>query len=155
MNNKERKKFKDGKLWKFLKEKAPNMLNVVADVLPDKGALGVLKNLISGDKEMSEVDKEHALKLLEFEMQEIQEITERWRIDSTSDSWLSKNVRPLVLAFLMLFMSLIIVADSVEGWNFDVKESYIKLIEALLLTVVVAYFGSRGMEKYRKIKNRE
>lgn len=150
---KEKKKFRDTKIGKFLKDKAPGLLSVVVDILPDKGGLGIIKNIISKSPEMTAADKEHALKLLEFEMQEIQEVTKRWDLDSTSDSWLSKNIRPLVLAYLMFFMSVIIVTDSVEGWSFDVKDGYITLIESLLLIVVVAYFGSRGVEKYRRIKN--
>jgi hypothetical protein len=149
---KERKKFKDTKIGKFLKDKAPKILETVGDVLPDKGALGVLKNLISKDDTLTPEEREHALKLIEFEIQEIQEITKRWTVDTTSDGWLPKNIRPLVLAFLMVFMSFVIITDSQTTFNFDVKEGYIRLLESLLITVVVAYFGSRGVEKWQKIK---
>ena len=151
---KERKPFNETKVGKFLKDKAPQLLDKVGDFLPDKGGLGVLKNIISKDDSLSPEDKEHALKLLEFEMQEVQEITKRWTVDATSDSWLSKNIRPMVLGYLIIFMSFIILSDSKTGWNFDVKESYITLIESLLITVVVAYFGSRGYEKSQKIKKK-
>lgn len=148
----QRRKFGEGKLGIFLKEKAPKIFNVVGDLLPDKGVLGIVKNLISKDETLSEADKAHALELLEFEMQEIQEVTKRWGLDATSDSWLSKNVRPLTLVFLLLFMSVIVVCDSIGVSAFEVKDAYISLIESLLLTTVVAYFGSRGVEKYQKIR---
>ena len=152
MKGKDKKKFKDTKIFTFLKDKAPGILETIGDILPDKGGLGILKNIISKDDKISPEDKEHALKLLEFDLQEVQEITKRWGMDSTSDSWLSKNVRPLVLVYLMVFMTFIIFSDSKVLWEFDVKEGYISLLESLLVTVVVAYFGSRGMEKYQKIK---
>ena len=149
---KKRKKLGEGKLGKFLKEKAPKIFNSIGELLPDKGALGIVKNLITSDKELSESDKAHALALLEFEMQEIQEVTERQKYDAESESWLSKNVRPLVLIFLVLFMSFIVITDSIGYSEFDVKPAYISLIETLLLTTIVAYFGSRGVEKYQKLR---
>lgn len=150
---KDRKKFKDTKVGSFLKDKAPEILNTVGEFLPDKGGLGIIKNLITKDDSLSPEDKEHALKLLEFEMAEIQEITKRWQSDMASDSWLSKNIRPLVLAYLVVVVSLIAIVDS-TGLNFEMKSSYINLFETLLATVVVAYFGSRGVEKWQKIKNK-
>ena len=68
-----------------------------------------------------------------------------------SDSWLSKNVRPMTLIFLTIFMTFIIISDSKTLWEFEVKESYIKLLETLLFAVYLAYFGSRGVEKYKKL----
>ena len=82
------------------------------------------------------------------------EITTRWSADMTSDDRLSKMVRPLSLLYLLGFMSVIIVGDSVEYFNFDVKVAYIDLIQTLLLTVFVAYFGSRGIEKVTALKNK-
>lgn len=75
------------------------------------------------------------------------EITDRWKSDMQSDEPMAKKVRPFSLVYLLLFMSIIIVADSTEYLKFDVKSAYIDLIQALLLTVFVAYFGSRGIEK--------
>ncbi len=69
-----------------------------------------------------------------------------------SDSWLSKNVRPLVLISLTAFMCLVMVSDSKESWSFEVKESYITLLETLLVVVYFAYFGGRSYEKGQKIK---
>ena len=69
-----------------------------------------------------------------------------------SDSWLSKNTRPLSLIFLTLSMVFLILLDSFD-WGFNVAEGWVNLLQSLLITVYVAYFGSRGAEKFQKIKN--
>jgi len=81
-----------------------------------------------------------------------QEISARWSADMTSDDQLSKRVRPVSLIYLLLFMTVIILGDSITGLAFDVKESYVDLIQTLLVTVFVAYFGSRGIEKVATIR---
>ena len=148
---KDKQKPKDWKITKFLKEKAPNLLSKVADVLPNKGGLGIIKNLISNNKELSPEDKEMALKLIEIDMLEMQEVSKRWDSDMTSDSWLSKNVRPLTLLYLLLIMTILVIGDSIEN-SFKVDSVWVDLIKSLLISVVLAYFGSRGFEKYTKIK---
>lgn len=80
------------------------------------------------------------------------EITERWKSDMSSDDPWAKKVRPFSLLYLLGFMSVIIVADSTAWFNFDVKPSYVGLIETLLVTVFVAYFSSRGIEKVMQIR---
>jgi len=140
-----------GDFLRGAKSVAPDLLNLVGNIT----GVDMLKNIgnsIKGDKNLSPEDKETALKLLELDVIEAQEVSKRWSSDMQSDSWLSKNVRPLTLMFLILFTSFVIVTDSKTEWNFEVRESYIQLLESLLLTVIVAYFGSRGMEKYKKIK---
>lgn len=82
------------------------------------------------------------------------EITERWKSDMSSDDPWAKKVRPLSLIYLLGFMSVIILTDSTEWFSFDVKESYVNLIETLLVTVFVAYFGSRGIEKVMQIRRK-
>ena len=145
------KKLKDSKIGAFLKSKAPKILNAVGDILPDKGGLGIVKNLISSDKSIKAVDKETALKLLEQEIAEMDNISRRWESDMKSDSWLSKNTRPMTLIFLTLSMTIFIVLDSTV--LLEIKQGWVSLLEALLITVYVAYFGSRGAEKITKIKN--
>jgi hypothetical protein len=78
-------------------------------------------------------------------------ITERWKADMESDSWLSKNTRPLVMLSLLGFLFVIIIFDSAIKKGFEVKPEYIALMETLLVTVVVAYFSSRGVEKFKAI----
>ena len=141
-----KKKFKDTKLGVFLKEKAPKILDSVGDILPDNGAFGIVKNLISSDTTMPPQDKETALKLLDMDIAEMNNVSERWRSDMTSDSWLSKNTRPLTLIYLTVCMTILIVIDSFHTL-FDVDTAWVDLLKTLLVTVYVAYFGSRGAEK--------
>jgi len=145
-----RKKFKDTKVGQFLLGKS-GVVNSIADVLPDKGLLGMVKNLIKGDKELTPVDKETALKLLEQDMVEMQEVTKRWAADMMSDSWLSKNTRPLSLIFLTVMTMALIWVDSHNYVDFTVSEEWIGLLKTLTITVYVAYFGSRGAEKVGNI----
>ena len=80
------------------------------------------------------------------------EITARWKADMEQDDPLAKRVRPASLLYLLMFMTIIILGDSITELQFDVKESYVNLIETLLVTVFVAYFGSRGIEKVSMIR---
>ena len=145
-----RKKFKDTKVGQFLLGKS-GVVNSIANVLPDKGLLGLVKNLITSDKELSPVDKETALKLLEQDMVEMQEVSKRWQADMSSDSWLSKNTRPLSLIFLTVMTIALIWVDSNNYVDFTVSEEWISLLKTLTMTVYVAYFGSRGAEKVGSI----
>lgn len=150
-------KFKDehgkSRVGLFLKKVAPELLNV-ATSLTGIDSLKDLLGVIVGSKDISPENKEHALELLEMDMEEMREVTKRWQSDMISDSWLSKNVRPLALIFLTFVITLLMFADSIEGWEFDVKTDYIDLMKALLVTVYFAYFGSRGYEKAQKIRNK-
>jgi len=94
-----KKKFKDTKVGKFLLGKS-GIIDVISNILPDQGALGMVKNLIDKDEDLTPQDKETALKLLEQDTIELQEISKRWESDMKSDSWLSKNTRPMTLIFL-------------------------------------------------------
>lgn len=154
MEKKKRKKFNETKVGVFLKEKAPNILNTIGEFLPDQGAYGIVKNIITSDKTIKPKDKEMALKLLEQDIAEMQEISERWQYDMKSDSWLSKNTRPLTLIYLTVCMTLFIVFDSVD-LLFDMADAWIDLLQTLLVTVYVAYFGSRGAEKVFINKNKK
>ena len=145
-----KKKFKETKIGAFLTKKAPKILDTIGDVLPDNGAFGIVKNLIASDKSIKAADKEMALKLLDQDIAEMNNISERWASDMKSDSWLSKNTRPMTLIFLTLAMTIFIVLDSTI--LLEIKDGWVSLLEALLITVYVAYFGSRGAEKITKIK---
>ncbi len=147
---KKKKKFKDTKVGIFLREKAPKILDTVGEFLPDQGGLGIVKNLISSDDNIEPKDKEMALKLLEQDIAEMENISSRWASDMTSDSWLSKNTRPLTLIYLTLCMTIFIVLDSTV--ILEINNGWVSLLEALLITVYVAYFGSRGAEKITKIR---
>ena len=147
-----KKKFKETKVGKFLLGAGSSIVDNIGDVLPDNGVLGVVKNLIEKDPVMPIKDKEEALKLLELDMVEMQEISKRWASDMQSDSWLSKNTRPLTLIFLTISMVLLVLLDSFEI-AFEVDSGWVDLLKSLLITVYVAYFGSRGAEKFKTISN--
>ena len=148
-----KKKFHETKVGKFLAHAAPNILGTVGEVLPDNGILGLVKNLIHKDPALPAEDKEKALKLLEQDMIEMQEISKRWESDMKSDSWLSKNTRPLSLIFLSVMTVAFIWVDSHEALSFTVEQEWISLLKTLTTTVYVAYFGSRGAEKFKTISN--
>ena len=80
----------------------------------------------------------------------MQEVTKRWQYDMTSDSWLSKNTRPMTLVFLTVSMVVLILLDSFKI-EFTVDTAWIDLLKSLLITVYVAYFGSRGVEKFKSM----
>ena len=144
------KTFKETKIGIFLKTKAPKVLQAIGDVLPDQGTLGMVKNIISSDTKIKVVDKEQAMKLIEQDIAEMKEVSSRWGSDMKSDSWLSKNTRPLALMFLTTSTVFMMAVDSFH-LQFDVDEAWINLLKTLLVTVYVAYFGSRGAEKITKI----
>ena len=90
------------------------------------------------------------MKLIEQDLQELKEVSSRWRADMKSDSWLSKNTRPWALVFLTMSSIFMMAVDSFH-LQFDVDDAWINLLKTLLVTVYVAYFGSRGAEKITKI----
>ena len=149
--SKPKKKFKDTKVGKFLLGKS-GIIDVISNILPDQGVLSMVKNLIDKDPDLLPQDKETALMLLEQDMIELQEISKRWESDMKSDSWLSKNTRPMALIFLTLSLIVFILLD---GFNtsFGIDSEWINLLKSLLITVYVAYFGSRGVEKFKTISN--
>lgn len=130
-----KKKFSQTKVGKFLLDKGSNLFNVVGDVLPDNGVLGVVKNLIDKDDTMPQQDKEMALELIKQDQIEMQEITKRWVADASA-GWLQANVRPLTL----IFFSVAYVVGWYAGYQLD-------SISGVLSLIVGAYFGSRGIEK--------
>ncbi len=149
-----KKKFKDTRVGKFLVKAAPSILNVAGDLLPDAGVLGMVKQLISNDSALPPKDKEEALKLIELDIIEAQEVSKRWTADMASDSYLSKNTRPMTLIFLTVAMVFLIVLDSLNI-DFGVNVEWIELLKSLLITVYVAYFGSRGVEKFKYISQKK
>ena len=144
--SKERKKIKDTKLGQWLSEKAPDVLGVVGDLLPDSGGLGVVKNLI----EKTEVSPEEAAAAINAEVEYQKQVTARWAADMSGDVKMAQYIRPLTLIILMALFLIIVVCDSVEGWGFDVKEAYVSLLEVLMLTAFGAYFAGRSIEKIKK-----
>ena len=134
-----KKRFKNTKVGQFLSNNGSGIINTLGDVLPSNGILGIVKGLIDKDDTLPPEDKEKALKLLEIDIIEMQEVSKRWNSDMLSDSWLSKNVRPLTLIFFSI--------SYVIGWYLDYS---LENITGLLSLIVGAYFGGRSYEKTRK-----
>ncbi|MDB4541695.1 hypothetical protein N9245_00180, partial [bacterium] len=131
-----KKKFKDTKVGKFLINNGSGIVGTLGDVLPSSGVLGIVKGLIGKDEVLPPEDKEKALKLLEIDLIEMQEISKRWSSDMKSDSWLSKNTRPMTLIFLTVSMVCLILLDSFNI-DFGVDSGWIDLLKSLLITVYV------------------
>jgi hypothetical protein len=143
-------KIKDTGLGLWLKEKAPKALEVFGDLLPDQGTLGILKNIIDVDPDISPEQKAEFQKLKhEQEMNAQNNVTKRWESDMGSDVKIAKIIRPATMITLMLFFMVVMVWDGVDE-TFMPKESYISLLEILMLTVFGAYFAGRTIEKTRK-----
>ncbi len=149
----EKKKLRETKVGAFLASKAPMLLKKIGEVLPDKGGLAIVKNLITSDTKIKAIDKEQAMKLIEQDLVEMENVSKRWDSDMKSDSWLSKNTRPLTLMYLTLASTILIIIDSFHTM-FDVDTAWVELLKTLLITVYVAYFGSRGAEKITNNKNK-
>jgi hypothetical protein len=144
-----KKKFKDTKVGQFLSNNGSGIINTLGDVLPSNGILGIVKGLIDKDDSLPPEDKEKALKLLEMDIIEMQEVTKRWESDLGSNNVLSKNVRPLTLIFMTVSLILFILLDSIfTGFNFE--DVHIETLKQLCSVVFIAYFGGRSYEKTRK-----
>lgn len=141
------KKIKDTALGGWLKDKAPNILDTVGDLLPDQGALGIVKNLL--DKEPG-IDPAEAKAKIDAEIAFQNNVTERWKADMGGDVKLAKLIRPATLIALMSMFMVTMVLDSLDNLPFNVKDSYVSLLEILMLTSFGAYFAGRTIEKAKK-----
>ena len=114
-----------------------------------KGVGGVLDNLITSKEEKLEAERKVKDLVANYEIEMEKNITERWKMDMQSDSWLSKNIRPLVLVFLVVSTVLMIFIDA-GTINFIVEDKWTDLLQLVLITVIGAYFGGRSLEKVKK-----
>ena len=112
---------------------------------------GVLDELITSKDEKLEAKRKLKELILKHEAEMDKQITERWNADMQSDSWLSKNVRPMVLIFLIVCTMLLIFIDA-GAISFVVEEMWTDLLQLVLITVIGAYFGGRSVEKVRNKK---
>ena len=141
------KKFKDSTVGKVL-------LGAASMINPTLGS--VLKGVTSPQEAIAEITKAEApqedkikLQQLIYDQQnkEIEAITSRWKADSMSDSWLSKNVRPLVLVWCICIFSLAGILDSIDSVPFHINATWNDTFEKVMMAVVLAYFGGRTTEK--------
>jgi hypothetical protein len=128
---------------------APEILNIAGTITGIDGLRSLADKINNSD--LPKEDKEFLFKQLDADMREMEEVSKRWNSDMQSDSWLSKNVRPLLMIFLTVSMAVFIVIDSSLN-GFIVKDDWISLLSSLLLLVYGAYFGGRSLEKIQKMK---
>ena len=114
-----------------------------------KGVGGVIDNLHTSDEEKLAAENKIKSLIADYETKMQANITDRWKADMNSDSWLSKNVRPLILIFLVVSTVLMIFIDA-GAIQFNVEEKWTDLLQLVLITVIGAYFGGRSLEKRKK-----
>ena len=114
-----------------------------------KNVGNVIDNLHTSKEEKLEAEQKIKNMILGYEAEMQKQFTERWKLDMQSDSWLSKNIRPLVLIFLCVSTVLLIFIDA-GIITFNVKASWVDLLQLVLITVIGAYFGGRSIEKVKK-----
>ena len=114
-----------------------------------KGVGGVIDSLHTSKEEKLAAELKVKELIAKYETDMEKEITSRWQADMKSDSWLSKNVRPLVLIFLVISTVLLIFIDA-GIINFVVEAKWTDLLQLVLITVIGAYFGGRSLEKTKK-----
>lgn len=148
--------FKDRKIVQWAKENAPDLIGNSLEFIGDVTGIEVVERLgekISGSDDLTPEQKAEAMEILKLEYAQEAEIekqiTERWKADMDSDSWLSKNVRPIVVLSAMLMLYVFITLDSVKI-EFEIKESWISLYEVVLLTSIGGYFTARTWEKVKR-----
>jgi hypothetical protein len=148
---KTKKKFKDTTVGQLLFGAAsvinPTLGNVLQGLTSPKDAIAAItKSDVSADDKIK-------LQQIIYEQQnkEIESITSRWQADAASDSWLSKNVRPLVLVWCIVIFSLSGILDSVESVPFQINSLWNDTFEKVMMAVVLAYFGGRTTEKATSI----
>ena len=118
-----------------------------ADLVKNVG--GVIDNLHTSKEEKLAAEQKIKELIANYEIEMEKNITDRWKADMNSDSWLSKNIRPLVLAFLVVCTVLMIFIDA-GSINFVVEQKWTDLLQLVLITVIGAYFGGRSFEKRKK-----
>ena len=114
-----------------------------------KNVGGVIDNLHTSAEEKLDAERKIKNMIMGYEAEMQKQVTERWKVDMNSDSWLSKNIRPMVLIFLVVSTVLMIFIDA-GAINFEVKASWVDLLQLVLITVIGAYFGGRSLEKVKK-----
>ena len=114
-----------------------------------KNVGGVIDNLTTSKEEKLEAERKIKDLVMGYEAEMQKQVTERWSMDMKSDSWLSKNIRRLVLIFLVVSTVLLVFIDA-GVISFEVKASWVDLLQLVLITVIGAYFGGRSLEKVKK-----
>lgn len=132
------------------------IMKIIKNILnKNTGLLGKVLDFVDGripsKIEKSEIQAKITKIFNDYTLKMESELTKRHQYDMTSDSWLSKNIRPMALIFLLVLLAVLIFLDS-NSIKFNVDEAYIQLIKTLSITAFAFYFGLRGVEKIFKIK---
>lgn len=149
-----------GRLKKWLKDNGRNALGNVLDTIGENTSIPIASKLIEGigeslmdDIEISEEDKKEIAEMIEFELKELEilesNLTERHKNDMQSDSWMSKNVRPIILLFSWLLLTIMMIF---AWFNKSLPSNYVSLFETLSLAVTGGYFALRTVEKRNEKK---
>ena len=149
--NQPRQRIKETRIGQWLKSKAPHILETVGNVLPDRGALGVLKRIVDKDDTIPQEARQELLDLIVDQEAIEEEITARWASDAASTSLLARNVRPLIVLVLVAALLLFITLDSL-ALDFTVRDAWVSLYEVLTLTAVGGYFTLRSLVDKRPPK---
>lgn len=146
----EENKLRDTKVGEWLSSKSPKILDIVGDLLPDQGVLGVVKRLVDTDPDITPQEKLEFEKLqTQLEVSRQENVTRRWEADMSSDVQLAKVIRPSIMIVLLVFFMVITLWDAISS-EFMPRENFIDLLQVLMLTVFGAYFAGRTIEKVRK-----
>ena len=114
-----------------------------------EGVGNVIDDLHTSKEEKLEAEQKIKELVASYQTSLEKEISTRWDSDMKSDSWLSKNIRPMTLAFLVISTVLMIFIDA-GTIEFVVEEKWTDLLQLVLITVIGAYFGGRSLEKVKK-----
>ena len=145
LEQRERTKLRDTKVGQWLRTTAPKVLEVVGDALPDSGMLGVVKNLVDVDPDVTHEQRMELENLIVSERMAMEsELTKRWQSDNTSDSWLAKHTRPMIVLSLVVALFVFIILDSLDI-AFEVRDAWVTLYEILIVTAVGGYFTLRSV----------
>jgi hypothetical protein len=149
--SKPKKKFAETTVGKLLFGAAslvnPTLGNLISGVSSPAEAIAAI-----GKSDASSEDKIKLQQLIhEQQNKEMQAITSRWEADSKSDSWLSKNVRPMVLIWCIVVFSIAGIFDSIETIPFAIHDNWNDTFEKVMMSVILAYFGGRSGEKITTI----
>lgn len=135
------------KVGEWLRENAPDILQVAGGVVPFGDGLQAIGRIIEARQDITSEQKQEFLKLLnEREIAAQSEVSERWKADMQSDVNIAKHIRPLTLIFCLALYTIILIWDSYDPM-FNVSNTYLSILELLLLTVFGAYFAGRTLEK--------
>lgn len=145
MSKEPRKRIRDTKVGQWLLNSAPKVLDVVGDALPDTGVMGVVKNLVDRDPNVTHEQRMELENLITSERIALEaELTKRWQSDNASDSWLAKHTRPIIVLSLVVVLFIFIVLDSMDI-AFEVRDAWVTLYEVLVVTAVGGYFTLRSV----------